>query len=94
MLWLELIESRDKQGRVNVKVLDVIHLPKLTQTDYLLHYCTRNGKQDPQLVALVKYEDNQHLKNIKKAWISNIQTGKFQEISTNNIVCANPGQGV
>jgi hypothetical protein len=100
MLWLELIESRDKHGRVNVKVLDVINLSKLTPTDYLApgNTCSLNGKQDPQLIALVKLknknENTEYFQNIKKAWITNTQTGKFQEILTNNIICTNPGLGV
>ncbi|MBD2496679.1 hypothetical protein H6G75_20405 [Nostoc sp. FACHB-280] len=56
--------------------------------------CLLNGVNDPEIVAIVKYQDTEYWRQITKAWRSNRNSGKFEEISPRNIACENPGWGV
>ncbi|MBW4617351.1 MAG: hypothetical protein KME21_29860 [Desmonostoc vinosum HA7617-LM4] len=56
--------------------------------------CLLKGVRDPEIVAIVKYQDSEYWRQIKKAWRSNRNLGKFEEISPRNIACENPGWGV
>ncbi|MGH1394545.1 MAG: hypothetical protein ACRAVC_10995 [Trichormus sp.] len=96
MLWFEVLVSRDNKGKPIFQVIDVLYLPKLNKSEQIGHggSCLQNRVRDPEIVAIAKYQDAEYWRQIKKAWRSNRQIGKFEEISPRNIVCQNPGWGV
>jgi hypothetical protein len=96
MLWFEILVSIDSQGKPTFQVIDVLNLSKLNKSDQIGHNgsCLLKGVRDPEIVAIVKYQDSEYWRQIKKAWRSNRNLGKFEEISPRNIACENPGWGV
>ena len=96
MLWFEILVSRDSKGTPTFLVIDVLKLPKLNKLDQIGHggSCLRNKVRDPEIVTITEYQDAEYWRQIKKAWRSNRNSGQFEEISTRNIICENPGWGV
>jgi hypothetical protein len=100
MLWFETVvlpADPDPEGRVSYKVLDVLNLPPLRTSDVIVGnpglQCTRNGVRDPEIVAIATYSDTNYLQQIKRAWRANRKAGKFEDISTRDIVCDNTSRG-
>jgi hypothetical protein len=93
MLWLEILTT-DKYGGNNRQVIDVLNLPKLNKSEEINGLCLLKGVKDPEITAIVKYQNTEYFRNIKKAWRANRKLGKFEQISTRDIVCENPGSGV
>lgn len=96
MLWLGTIVSYDSSGNATKKVLDVINLPDLPAdfSEQLFHLCRQNGVNDPEIVAIAKYDAKQEfLSDVVRAWRANRQQGKLEEISVEGISCENPGWG-
>ncbi|BAZ40698.1 hypothetical protein NIES4101_66590 [Calothrix sp. NIES-4101] len=95
MLWFNTVVSRDKQGKATFKAIDTMNLPKINASQYLGGWdCGRNGKKDPEIVAIVKNENSEYLRNTSRAWRANRKSGKFEAISTSGIFCINQGWGV
>lgn len=96
MLWFQTLSAPDSQGKVTAQVIDVLNLPQLGKLEELGFggLCMLNGVPDPELIAIAKSEETEYWKQIQKAWRSNRKLGKFEEVSTRNIVCQNPGWGV
>ncbi|MFM7408890.1 MAG: hypothetical protein ACKO3K_20085 [Cuspidothrix sp.] len=93
MLWFQII-TRDKYGINNHQVIDVLNLPKLNKSEGINSFCLIKGVRDPEITAIIKYQETEYFKNIKKAWRANRKSGKFEQIFTRNIVCENQGWGV
>lgn len=97
MLWFETSVPPDSQGVISYQVLDAINLPPLKTSDVLVGSagleCMRNGKRDPELVAIATNSDTDYLQQIKQAWRANRQAGKFEEIPPRDIVCNNTSRG-
>ncbi|MFB2891337.1 hypothetical protein ACE1CI_00165 [Aerosakkonemataceae cyanobacterium BLCC-F50] len=95
MLWFQNLVSRDRSGNPNWEVIDAISLPKFNTGEQIAPpTCKLKGVSDPELIALVKYEDKEILTNIRRAWRANRRTRKIEEIPPKNIVCQNPAWGV
>ncbi|WP_190902122.1 hypothetical protein [Nostoc foliaceum] len=48
----------------------------------------------PLDLIILKFQDAEYWRQIKKAWRSNRNSDQLEEISTRNIICENPGWGV
>jgi hypothetical protein len=95
MLWLERLVSRDRSGNPTWEIIDAINLPRFNPGEELAPpSCKLKGVADPELIALVKYEDKEIWRNIRQAWRANRRTRKIEVIPPTNIVCNNPGWGV
>ena len=101
MLWLEVLIERNAEGYPLFEVLDVLELPTLADDETLGHRifsCTQAEKDDEynaQLIAIVLYEPEQeYLTQVRRAWRANWQTGQFEEVEAEGIVCLNPSWGV
>jgi hypothetical protein len=96
--WFEIIVARDSKGTPTFQVIDVLKLPKLSKSDTRAggagSPCLLKGVRDLEIVAIAQYQDAEYWRQIKKAWRSNRNSGKFEEISPRNIACENPGWGV
>ncbi len=58
-------------------------------------FCSRNGKQDRRIIALVLYQkDELFLKKIERAWILNTESLTIERISPEGIICENESYGV
>jgi hypothetical protein len=93
ILWLEIV-TIDKNRRNNHQVIDVLNLPKLNKSEQINSFCMLKGVRDPEIIVIAKYQDTEYFRNIKKAWRANRTSGKFEQISTQNIACENLGWGV
>jgi hypothetical protein len=97
MLWFEIIFT-DSQGKANYQVIDVLNLPKLSKSEIVIGgqagVCLLRGVPDQEITVIAKYQDTEYLRQIKKAWRANRKSNKFEEVSTRNIACENPGWGV
>ncbi len=95
MLWFQNLVSRDRSGNPTWQVIDAINLPKFNTGEQIAPpTCSFKGVSDPELIAVVKYEDKEILRNIRQAWRANRRTRKIEQIPPKNIVCQNPGWGV
>ena len=83
-------------GQVNpfFEVRDVLLLPSSARDkDFVVGECILAGTPDFELLALVNVDQESLDKrwlpnsNIISAWRANLSTGKFEEISTDNIEC-------
>ncbi len=94
MLWLSKITHHDEAGHPFFEVRDVLLLPSSARDkDFVVGECVLSGKPDFELLALVNLDEeslnNRWLPNssIISVWRANLSTGKFEEISTENIEC-------
>jgi hypothetical protein len=94
MLWLDETIGLDDTGHAISQVKDVVFLPPSAKSNSIIvGECVLAGQPDYEIVALVKLDqkslDNRWLpnSNIISAWRANQSTGKFEEISTENIEC-------
>lgn len=96
MLWFTRFIRHDAKGRAIWRVIDVLELPAISQSQDLTssRFCTQNGKKNRDLIAIVEATDTEYRTQIHRAWRTNRATGKFESISTRGIVCQNPGWGV
>ena len=95
MLWLTSTPSDGKKGEIIWTILDAFTLPKYKPGETLvIGFCTLNNESDPEILALVKYEEDQEVfRHVTKAWRANRGTKKFETIKSNGISCANESYG-
>ncbi len=90
-LWLEKITVRDGEGVPNWVVRDVLEFDALKKNqEFLLSYsstCTTGGKENLDTIVLVEHQPKTKKLKILKAWKANVQTEKFEKISTRGIQC-------
>lgn len=93
MLWLQKLIGIDQSGKASHKVLDVIDLPSGYEKDFtfqLSKYCKVNNVDSPEVFAIARFESDKDIfTDIKKAWRVNLNTIKFEEITTGNVTCIN-----
>jgi hypothetical protein len=93
MLWL----SRSAPGSQEMdrwQVLDVVALGRVGGDDHVaLTVCSVGGVEDPEIVALARYEDKEVLKTIKRAWRARRAAGKLEPIPVKGVSCVNEGAG-
>ena len=94
MLWLNKVVSYDANGIPKNEVSDVIVLPLEEEKRVVaVSTCFLSGVIDPEIVVLAKWDDDVSTtrfllnKNILLAWRANQTTGKFEELSKQNIEC-------
>ncbi len=95
MLWLESSSSRNNKGQAIWKVLDVMAAPTYGKDQTLvIGFCKINDKSDPEVLAVVEYEqDKKYFNKIIKAWRANRTKGKFESITTKGVSCWNESYG-
>lgn len=91
MLWFSNAKSDVKNADIVWTVLDAIPVLKYKHGETLvIGLCSINNEPDPEILALVKYaEDQEFFRNIVKAWRANRVTKSFETIKPNGISCAN-----
>lgn len=80
-----------KNGSVNWAYVDHLLIPGI-DSKYRLYIsmCKYNDVFSPNIIAIGKYEvEMEWSKVIKKAWIVDINIGKFKNLEINNIECIN-----
>lgn len=94
MLWLSKVVSYDGNGIPKFEVSDVLVLPLETEKYVIaVNTCLLSGVIDPEVVALAKWDDSINITRflpnnyILMAWRANQTTGKFEELSIENIEC-------
>ncbi len=71
--------------------IDHLVIPKMDDS-YMLYYamCLLNGSFEARIVAVAKYEVDVELNsNVDVAWFADLEEGKFEKISTDNVACIN-----
>ena len=97
MIWFNRFVGRDRAtGKAFFQVVDSTSFPALTKSQALIGYgfCKRNGKSEPNLVAIAQPSETEFWTKIDRAWRANQSKEKLESISTKGIVCENPGWGV
>ena len=94
MVWLQKFLGNKPDGQAIFKVVDTIDLIAeniSNQKEQILPFCSLNQQSTPEIFAWGVFEyDQDFLTKISKAWRVDTQTGKFQEIPTDSVVCINP----
>ncbi len=95
-LVLERLVSRDAKGQPTWQELDRLVLPEIGRKELLAYGypCARDGKADPEIVAIVHLSDGPELTEIVRAWRADSARGRFEPINVHGITCPNPGAGV
>jgi hypothetical protein len=92
MLWLEKIVERDEAGVPEWEVKDVLVFEPLRKNHFFLYSysspCSINGEEDFDLIVMAEEQMKRRAYKILKAWRANIETEKFEEVSSSVIVCA------
>ncbi len=81
MLWLEILLSRDSEGKPSFEVIDVLDLPRVKSPDQLsggAGQCKLNQVTDPEIIAIAKYQDAEFWTEISRAWRANRQVASLQ----------------
>ena len=79
------------------KVVRKFKAPRIKDEDYIYvgGDCSRNGEQNPKIIALVLYQPNERLfEKVEKAWIINTESLTIESISPEGIVCVNEFYGI
>ncbi len=95
MLWFERVKERDAKSVLQWKVLDVLILPLIKRNQILAHSRCFIGKEyEPEVFAIIVYEDKEYFTRVRRAWRANRLKEKFEEIPAKNIRCGNEGWGL
>jgi len=88
-LIFDELHKRDSDGQAYNKVVDILEMKK--ETDVFQKYPDEeiiiisdvlvNNNRDPELIALVAYEEASVFTKVYKVWRANRETGKFEEIT-------------
>jgi len=81
------------------KIVDILDLTKedvLYDEDYNLyyHFCYKDGKNDQEIIAIAKYEEEEFLTKIVKAWRADLKNEKIIEIPIDGITVSNEEYGL
>ncbi len=91
MLWLEKINSRDKNGIPSWIVRDVLSFKKLKKNrEFLFSYsssCLQNGKENFDLIVMADLRRKTKTYKPVKAWLANVKREKFEKLSVKGIIC-------
>lgn len=91
MLWLEKMISRDERGVPSWEVKDVLMFERLpARSKFLLSYsspCTMAGKADLNLVVMAEQKPRSKRLTVRRAWMVNLSSERFEEISVQNVTC-------
>jgi hypothetical protein len=94
MLWLSREFGKDKGGNSIWEVIDTMPHPVVGKDETFATFsCGMNGKLDPEIFGVAKYEEKSKLAKIKSAWRANRKAGKFETIPVKDIECENMGSG-
>ncbi len=89
MMWFYRVVGTDPSGKQVCQIIDVLALPHRQKNEIVAWFaCFFNGRKNEQIIA---YTDKYYFK-VHRAWYANRQTGKFQEISSQGVICADPVQ--
>ncbi len=97
LLLLSRRIGRDSKGKGSYKVVDVLPLPIIYKTETIKgsgSMCTVNGKEDPNIIVVVKIENKPKLTKVSRAW--RVENEKFNEIDIQGLSfeCENFGYGL
>ncbi len=91
MLWFEKIIDRDAQGIPYWEVKDVLTFNTLKKNqEFLFSYsspCKQNGKENLNLIVMAEIFPARKTYKVLKAWQTNIETERFEEIPIAGISC-------
>jgi hypothetical protein len=91
MLWLEKIVDRDEAGVPEWEVKDALVFETLRKNQVFLYSysspCTIGGEADLDLIVMAEKQTKKRAYRILKAWRANVETEKFEEISSEAIAC-------
>lgn len=93
MLWFEESTGQDAKGVTGWRVLDVLTFSSLARTRYIFFVgdptilCQRAGKDLENLVGEGRVFRSRGVFVPSNLWIPNLETKKFQKISTTGVKC-------
>ena len=90
MLWFEKMVDRNAAGIPDWEVKDVLTFEKAKNQEFLFSYsspCLQNRKINFDLIVLAERLPRQKFYKVLKAWHANVRNERFEEISTEAIIC-------
>jgi hypothetical protein len=93
VLLLDKIITHGYPQKPEYIVLDYLALPALGESLSVIYstFCMQHGMSDSEIVALVHSDETDWSKKVIRAWRANITSGKFEEISPEDINCVEIG---
>lgn len=92
IVWIGRLLYHDDKGKAHWKIIAALP-PRPLPEGY--HFssgnCVRQGRPQPEIVAILKMEDKPMLTQIHKAWRADPQKGTFEELPLKGIHCINEG---
>lgn len=84
-------------GSVPVQaIMDAQVVQPVQSDEALLSICQRQGKSDPNVVAIAQiegYEDQEFYTEVRQAWRANLETEQIEAITTETVACVNQCPG-
>ena len=93
MIWLDSLGAAIRDGDRARTVRAALIIPPLAKDERVfMASCDASGKLDPMIVALVvNNSEAGKFSKIRQAWRANINTGRFDVIPLDGIICEDPG---
>jgi len=87
-----ILFEEHKENQKRFKILDLLDLSNnklLISNNLYYHFCYKDGKQDQEIIAIAKYEEEEFLTKILKAWRTDREIEKIIEIPVDGIKVEN-----
>jgi hypothetical protein len=95
---LQRLVSRDETGKAIWNDVESLSIPRLSADELLVYgrwsTCSRGGRPDPAIIAIVVKTDEPEFRVIRSAWRANLETEKITHIPHTGIICKNEGYGI
>ena len=90
IVWMERFLYHDEKGRAHWEIIAALP-PQLLPADYQFSSgnCLSDNKPQPQIVAILKMEDQKALAQIHKAWMADPHKKIFEPLPLEGIRCQN-----
>jgi hypothetical protein len=100
MVWLDRMICRDSDGKPYWEIKDVIVVPVTTKNQFLgFAVCGQNEELLPGIIAIGELNEQEidilqtpgpdplTIKDIKSAWMINLETSKMEPFPTKGVFC-------
>lgn len=88
LVWLCKLIRRDHEGKIYLKILDILILPILNEDEQLfMGTCSFQSQLDPEIIAIVKFIESEAINEIRHAWRTNRNKQRFEEVPVSLVSC-------
>jgi hypothetical protein len=88
LVWLCKLTRRDGEGKIHLKILDILILPAFNKDEQLLMgTCSFQSQLDPEIIAIVKFVESEAKNEIRHAWRTNRSKQQFEQVPVSMVSC-------